>query len=158
MSAYSDTVKNIFHEYHEALKSISAEVQAFGGSGNIHGCIIDIDFFNHVYLNPNDGEISQYFATSIVDKYFYPDIKSLLSAHMPELCDRFNKLIKSKDPRIDILKVKQLPTIQKAVRFISETYMYHPSRVMRSIQYLLDSNVIRIWNPIITYDQLKLLE
>ena len=31
-------------------------------------------------------------------------------------------------------------------RYVPDTYMYYPSRIMKSIQYLTETNVIRIWN------------
>ena len=31
-------------------------------------------------------------------------------------------------------------------RYIPDTYIYRPSRIMKSLQYLTEVNVIRIWN------------
>jgi len=38
---------------------------------SIHACIVDIDFYNYIYLDPVDGSINPYYATSIVNKYLY---------------------------------------------------------------------------------------
>ena len=59
-------MKAAFTPYRNALKTISKEIRAFGGNGNIHGCIIDIDFFNHIYVNPFDGKIEGLDAAVIV--------------------------------------------------------------------------------------------
>ena len=44
---------------------------AYKFSGKVHGCIVDIDFFNHIYLNPFDGTITPYSALSMDMKYAY---------------------------------------------------------------------------------------
>ncbi|PGA45610.1 hypothetical protein, partial [Bacillus pseudomycoides] len=78
MPYYSDAIRESFSNYNQALKSISDSIKKFGGNGTIHGCIVDIDFFNHIYVNPEDGTVTPYFASSIVDKYIYPNVKALL--------------------------------------------------------------------------------
>lgn len=45
-----------------AQESISNELQMLGLSGQIHGCIIDIDFFHHIMLNPVDGSVTCYYS------------------------------------------------------------------------------------------------
>lgn len=60
------------HDYHEALKHISNQIKKIGGDGRIHGCIVDIDEMNHVYLNPIDGRIICYWASAINHRYEYP--------------------------------------------------------------------------------------
>lgn len=78
MSYYSDAIKGLFSGYNRALKSISNSIRMIGGTGTVHGCIVDIDFLNHIYVNPMDGTITPYFAWSIIDKYEYKDIATLL--------------------------------------------------------------------------------
>lgn len=41
---------------------ISKELQDLGFSGSIHGCIIDIDYYHHIMLNPIDGTMTYYFS------------------------------------------------------------------------------------------------
>lgn len=36
--------------------------------------------------------------------------------------------------------------VAKVPQLVLETDMYNPSRIMKSIQYIFDNNVIRIWN------------
>ena len=57
---------------------ISDEVSAIGGTGAVHGCIVDIDWFNHVYLNPFDGKVTPYFAMDMTGKLVFNNMESLL--------------------------------------------------------------------------------
>ncbi len=50
---------------------------------------VDIDFYNHIYLNPIDGKVVPYYALSTYDKWVYKDVKSLLLERCPELIDRY---------------------------------------------------------------------
>ena len=36
--------------------------------------------------------------------------------------------------------------VAKVPQLVLETDMYNPSRIMKSIQYIFENNVIRIWN------------
>lgn len=67
-----------FKPYRDALKRISDEVKRFGGDGNIHGSIVDIDFFNHIYLSPYNGNILPYFAYDVTCPVDYKSVQELL--------------------------------------------------------------------------------
>jgi len=146
MAYYSDAIRGLFSDYNQALKSISDSIKKIGGIGTIHGCIVDIDFFNHIYVNPEDGTVTQYFALSIVDKYIYPNVKSLLLAQRKDLYDNYMKLLDGESEGDKLLKGEIKAGSIEISRFIPDTYMYRPSRIMKSLQYLTEVNVIRIWN------------
>ncbi|OMD73270.1 hypothetical protein BSK48_05215 [Paenibacillus odorifer] len=146
MIYYSDAVKLIFADYYKALNSISNSIKAFGGSGDIHGCIVDIDFFNHVYLDPKDGTVKPYYAESIIDKYEYKNIKALLKAKRPDLHNNYEKLLKAgAETTLQLREDLNAKSIEIS-QYVPETLMYGPSKIMRSLQYLKDVNVIRYWN------------
>ena len=71
-----------------------SKLKKLGGSGWIHGCIIDIDYYNHVYVNPVDMTIRSYWASDIINKLVYPTVPSLLKAECPDLYANYLKLIK----------------------------------------------------------------
>ncbi len=146
MAYYSDAIKRLFSGYYQALKSISNNIKTIGGTGTIHGCIIDIDFFNHIYLNPEDGTITPYYALSTVDKYKYPNVEALILNQRKDLYDNYTKLLDSKSEGIKLLKGEMNTESIEISRFVPETYMYRPSRIMKALQYLTDVNVIRVWN------------
>lgn len=58
-------------------------------SGRVHGCIIDIDYMDHLYINPYDGTITPYFAMSMYDKDVYQNTISLIAANRPEMLEAF---------------------------------------------------------------------
>ena len=70
-------------KYSAYQEKIAREIKKIGGSGRIHGCIVDIDFYNHVYVNPFDGTITGYWAENIINKLVYPDVPTLLEAECP---------------------------------------------------------------------------
>lgn len=154
---YIRKVRGAFAPYQKALSMVADEVRALGGSGCVHGCIVDIDWFNHVYLNPFDGKVTPYFALNTTDKLVFKDMESLLkSSPCPPLLHsgesmlaRFNAM--AKEERLPVLSRKankkwELATIPQVVL---DRSMYEPSRIMRSIQYIFDQNVLRVWNDAI---------
>lgn len=147
---YTDRLQQLFAPYFAAQHAISQEVKRFGGLGKIHGCIVDIDWFNHIYLNPRDGSISPYFAWDTETKHLFPDVRSLLSNSPvpPTLPDGSPMLLKFLSLDSPLLTQRSGANSDLAVssELVLDRSMYAPSRIMRSIQYAFDQNVVRIWN------------
>ena len=78
LTNYSNSIKLYLQEFNEYQNKISKQIKKMGGNGKIHGCIIDIDFYTHLFINPLDGKITPYFARSINDKYVYNSLENLL--------------------------------------------------------------------------------
>ena len=57
-------VENMLTPYYKYLSKISKAIQSLGGSGSVHGSIIDINFLTHLFVNPIDSKITFYYATS----------------------------------------------------------------------------------------------
>jgi len=147
MDIFSQITKKAIKGYNNILKSISDVIKSFGGDGTIHGCIIDIDFLNHIYVNPYDGTITPYFAFSIVDKFIYKNIETLLLENRKDLYQNYIKLIKEQGKDIKLLLGnKREFTDLITSNYFPETFMYSPSNKMKTIQYLTEMNVIRFWN------------
>ena len=144
MTTFAYAVRKVFEKYDVMLKKISDFVRTFGGSGIVHGCIIDIDFYNHIYLNPFDGSVNPYYALSIIDKWVYKDIKSLLIAHCPQLTDKFIEV--TRNGTIDLEDKSSKEYAIALSEYVPETKIYNPSRIIRSFQYLREVNVIREWD------------
>ena len=145
MDIYSQNLKNLLKPYNERLKIISKEVKKFGGNGEIHGLIVDIDFYNHVYLNPFDLSLTYYHATSIINKYVYKNLFSLLFYQNKKLYHNYTKLIDSSFNYKNGLTTKS-KGINPRRNFVLDTKIYKYSRIIRAVQYLDDSNIIRMWN------------
>jgi hypothetical protein len=152
MEKYAQKVQAAVSPYQSALHCISREIKSIGGWGSIHGCIVDIDFFNHIYLNPFDGKITPYYAWDISSRLIYDDLPALLKAHVPQLKGRFESSHKKgSTPILSQYAVAEKKQTEKmALATVSQlvlgTEIYEPSRIMKSIQYIFDNNIIRIWN------------
>lgn len=162
LTLYQQCVKTAVTPYHNALEIISKEVRAFGGSGKIHGCIVDIDFYNHIYLNPFDGKITPYYASDMQYKQIHRSVSALLkeSPRPPELPNGTPLLVRyqkvSKEGLLPLL-ARQERNEDIALTIVPELVldktMYEPSRIMRSVQYIFDQNVVRMWkDEILTID------
>lgn len=138
---YADYIKAGLKSYNDALKSISIEIKKIGGIGTVHGCIVDIDYRNHIYLNPYDGTITAYFSPWFGRQIAYPDIPKLLIDQCPILYQNYEKLISNSNNI-----TKSSANIQISQSLISGTAQYKPSRLMKSLQYVTENNVIRIWS------------
>ncbi len=92
------------------------------------------------------------YAEDICSRLVYDDLPSLLKAKLPEIYTTFREAYKSGEiPLLSQYAVsKQKETEQMTLATVPElvlgTEMYDPSRIMRSIQYIFDNNIIRIWN------------
>lgn len=154
---YAALIKHAVRDYYAALKVISDAVKKIGGDGTIHGCIIDIDFWNHIYIDTKTGEITPYYAMSIVEKYKYPDVRTLLLENRKDLYDNYISLINGfTSAQLYLEGSANVPSPYNS-EYVSETYMYRPSRIMKSIQYLTETNVVRTWNEEL-FENEKLLE
>lgn len=113
----------------------------------IHGCIVDIDYYNHIYLDIENGAITPYFAISITEKYEYSNIVTLLLERRKDLYRNLVKIQSNQNSDNYLLYGEETQQELRAkTKMIKETFMYGPSRILRSIQYITDANVIRIWN------------
>lgn len=155
LAQYQCSVQKAFAPYQNALKSIAAEVKLFGGRGSVHGCIIDIDFFNHLYLNPYDGTLTPYFASDITNKLVYENLPDLLSnSPCPPKLQNGEPLSNAYQSALDsnLLPIlsEQAVSPSRAIATIPQLVLdhqiYEPSRAMRSIQYVFEQNVVRTWN------------
>lgn len=146
MLPYASLVKEAFSSYMNAINTISNEVKAFGGDGRTHGCIVDIDHVNHVYLDPFTARLKFYCATSIDNRIEYEHLDSLLKHHAPGLLAPYEALLaKHTDSSQLLVKKGEDMDVVSAIHK-TDTLMYRPSNVILSVQHLFESNVIRVWN------------
>jgi len=141
MAEYADNLRSFFDDYNSKLNELSDAVKRIGGLGNIHGCIVDVSFYDHLYFNPVDRKVTPYHAIDIIEKYVYDSVPSLL-ANNNLLC--FEN-IKQEDNLPDEWKSK--PT--KQCELCESTEMYRYSRIIRGYQYCTENNIIRRWDDTI---------
>ena len=129
------------NEYNNYQKKIADEIINIGGSGRIHGCIIDIDFYNHIYVNPFDATLTAYWASDIINKLVYPDIRTLLKNECPSLYSNYLELLERRN--VKVLAIKQSETKVLAQEYL-DTDIYRASNEIKKMQKL-SSNVLTPW-------------
>ncbi|MGL4847353.1 MAG: DUF4116 domain-containing protein [Clostridium sp.] len=155
---YSENINKLLERYTGNQNKISKFIKELGGSGKIHGCIVDIDkpsYFRlysycHLFVNPTDGTVTPYFAHDIKSRVVYKDLKSLLKAQ--ESCKLLNSNYKrlESEMNLNMLSIKyssELVEWGKEDTMNDEgTYLYKISKVIRSLQYVSEKGIIRVWN------------
>lgn len=150
LQEYSERVERLFAPYYSALTAISEEVKGIGGYGFIHGSIVDIDFFNHIYLDPLDGSLTPYYAESTEERAVYDTVELLLKGS-PFIDGSIKRGFLRARKRGELAmiagaKSEYRPNPALAPVLSTDKAMYAKSNAMKSVQYLLERNVVRIWN------------
>ena len=141
---YVECIKTFLKDYNKYEESIAEEVKQIGGEGYIHGCIINIDFLNHLYINPIDGTITPYYATSMVDKTVYKNLISLLKDKREDLYNNFKKIGDPNKHELVYINEDLVESNEKI--YVSDTLIYKASRIIKGLQYTTKCNLVRIWN------------
>ncbi len=142
MDRYIEYINPQFTEYSKKQKEIAKIIKQIGGRGTIHGCIIDIDFYNHIYVNPTDGKITAYFAEDMVEKEIYSNIGLMLRSCNPSFYVKYNELIEKDQQAKMLLKSSRKTELESQIYL--ETDIYKASRVISKMQKL-ESNIISTW-------------
>ena len=139
--------KEGFKDYDLMQREISNYIKMIGGSGTIHGSIVDIDFFNHILLNPFDLSITPYFATSVTDKYVFKNLESLLLVKAPELHPNYVKLIKNNTEQKHALMIfKDGENLNINAKHSKETDIYSFSNKINILQRLNNLGILTFWD------------
>lgn len=138
MEDYANAVRSVLRGYEEKIRELSDMVKRIGGSGNNHGCIVDIDDYNHLYLNPLDGKVTPYYAENMVEKHVFDSVPSLLMTHAPHLLER------AKETGTLPMEWTNKPNTRSQLYESTDIYRY--SRIILSYQYCTENHLIRRWN------------
>lgn len=136
--------KKPLDRYTKYQETIANQIKEIGGLGDIHGAIIDIDYFNHIYVNPFDGTLSAYYAFNIIDKYTFENIPSLLRANCPVLYKNYQKRLETTESNLLIVNGKSTEVILKPTYYPS-TEIYIASREIRKMQKL-NNGILTVWH------------
>lgn len=141
--------------YRNAQERISHTVKSFGGSGDIHGCIVDIDFYNHIMLNPEDGTVTYYFSPYFGVMKTYSNMTALLESHNKELAKEYKKQLKT-----DNLIVNETKAISpEFIKVDIKNSLYSTSNRINQLQRLFSKGILRDWNDnlLIKEDSVKMI-
>ena len=166
LDKYTANIQHFLFKYTQYQKKISEFIKRIGGSGKIHGCIVDVEkpgdeqsfSYCHVFVNPIDGKTTPYYAEDITSRTVYKDMKTMLESQ------KGCKLLNDNYSKLEGKLESNLP----AIRYSSElsdwgeekskvdkgSYLYKISRIIKSLQYCTENNVIRIWNEKLLNDDL----
>lgn len=139
---------NVLSPYRHTQEMIAEAVRAFGGTGRIHGYIIDIDFTNHIMLNPNDGKVTFYHSPIWGYIITFSTLRGLLSEHAPSLLSSYNKSILSVKNGVDLLdRIQNNDGFNNTLlKLRIKSSIYIDSNKMNQLQRLFDANILRDWN------------
>ncbi|MDY6064485.1 MAG: metallophosphoesterase [Candidatus Enterosoma sp.] len=146
LTNYAQSVTMFLSKYDLFEKEVSNGIRKLGGLGRVHGSIIDIDFYNHLYLNPLDSSVTPYFAYSMTRKYVYKNLPSLLNSRCPRLYENYEKLIRQSGNGAELVALNNDLVISKDVLFVESTEMYKISRILKGLQFTSKHNIVRLWN------------
>lgn len=143
--------------YRRIQERISEEVKALGYSGRIHGCIVDVNYYNHIMLNPLDGKITYYYSPVYGRLRRYNSFLDLLLN-----IDDYgvSKYIEQKEKAVSLFEKNKADVnyflcnncddmtsnVEKIVKIELKNSVYSISRKMKQFQRLFDSNVLRDWD------------
>lgn len=145
MDRVVDYIKKPLDDFTQFQKQISDEIKKIGGNGTIHGCIIDIDFYNHVYVNPVDMTVTGYWAQDIVFKQIYSNVPALLKEKCPEIYNTYQKLLKSNEKSLIAIKGNITHGTSVLPEIYLDTDIYKASREIKKMQKL-SSNILSTWH------------
>lgn len=158
LDKYAESVKRLLNRYTEKQKQLSKFIKNIGGSGKIHGCIIDVEkpkecdgfSYCHLYVNPIDGKVTPYFAWDVTSRIVYKDFKTLLQKQ--SRCE----LMASNYLRLEREGKEKFPSIQYSEQlaewegdeciYDEGSYLYKISRIIKNLQYCTEKNIVRLWN------------
>lgn len=142
MDAMISTIKTPLDKFTSFQKRIADMVRRIGGVGTIHGSIIDIDFYNHIYVNPLDLSMTGYWASDIINKIVYPSIPALLEKNCPTIFGEYVKLLNGNGE--NPLAPKQQTNVAILPQTYLDTDIYKASREIKKMQKL-HSNILSSW-------------
>ena len=145
MEGMISAIKKPLDKYNACQKQVAELVKRIGGDGTIHGCIVDIDFCNHIYVNPFDLTITGYYALNMIRKTVYPSIAALLEEQCPKLYTRYMLLLKG-DTEFPLVLRQRADIKGKPQEYLS-TDIYSASREIKKMQKLF-SNILSYWNEV----------
>ena len=147
-----------FGTYYKSLRLIQRIVQNMGLAGRIHGSIIDLNYYNHIMLNPYDNSLSFYYSETVGNVLIFGSFIELLNGSLinsvsQEHYDYIMTEYKKYDTN-SIINYKSKTTSSDFVKVSLNEGMYAVSNRMNRIQKLFEHNVLSVWNNSILKEQL----
>lgn len=147
LDEYGRKIVKLCKPYYEYEKEIALSLQDYGCSAlHIHGCILDITTYDHIYVNPFDKTITYYYAENTSKRYVFQNFYSLLTYKtelQPNgLAGLYRRMIDKKPNEILNINdnTEYKPTEDDGY------YIYKLSNNMKLLQYTVLHGIILKWN------------
>lgn len=132
-------------------------------AGNIHGTIVDVDFYHHIMINPFDGKITFYYSPMYGMIQEFGTFQELLESYCKKegISDerkKIDKELRSLSAEGIRLKCKGRSTIidSNEIQKISiKDSLYSVSNKIGQLQRLFTANILRDWNDDLAKELLK---
>ncbi len=134
-------------------EQLSQELKQLGMSGAIHGLIVDVDFYHHIFINPVDGKVAFYYSPYMGTVQQFNTFKELLS-HIESATlndtgvsklQRYNKMA-NENCLISQLSNNSQNQIGELVKIDIKDSEYTISKWVNQAQRLFSSNILRVWD------------
>ena len=134
-------------------------------TGKVHGCIVDIDYFNHIYIDPYTGELIPYFASSKYWRKKYDSVEKLIADKRPDMLPAFNRALNGGNTEMSLLtavnnviqgeiptlangEIEELDDEEEMDEYDlsdSDTTMYSVSNNLKLLQKIYDYKLVVVW-------------
>lgn len=158
LECYVDGVYNILQTYLKRQKKLSDFIKSLGGSGKIHGCIIDVDCGDnillrsdslcHLFVNPYDNSIVPYKAENKVIGEIYSDLKTMLEYNKSfchSLYESYLRIGEFSECQLSEYSYFYPECVDSVVPYEKKgNWIYTVSDQIKMLQ--VEKNIIRHWN------------
>lgn len=133
-------------DYRAMLRQLSKEVRSLGGIGRIHGCIVDVNYRDHLFINPVNGYIGAYHADNIVEKYFFKNPISMITLMLPGDDQIEGYALAKRILPANSLIMSTGTELSSEIFEVEDTWHYSMNRVAKDLERLETMGVLRYWN------------
>jgi len=142
--AMVDACLRVFSGIRRYQEQIASYIKSFGGRGKIHGLIVDIDFENHVGIDPVSGDVTFYYSPWFGAVQNYSDMGALLENHVPALYPAYKQLSETSL----VPHYSQDATVESELVEVERggNSFYGASRYVSPVQRLFSCNILRVWD------------
>lgn len=92
MGRMVDRAGAAFERFSNLQSEVSKAVKSIGGSGVIHGYMVEVDDRGSIRVDPKELSLSGYWADSLLDRAWYPSIMGFLKSRYPWMYAKYREL------------------------------------------------------------------
>ncbi|MFI3329788.1 MAG: metallophosphoesterase [bacterium] len=152
MDVISDLLKESSMDYRTLQEAVSSVLKQLNFSGRIHGCIVDIDFFNHIFIDPIEWDLRIYFAFDVSSRRYYSGFEKFLEVNYQ---GRLSEYLELKTKGISLERNDLCKNEDMLVKPTLDINMYKNSLIMNKIQSVTEMGILKIWDDSLIQNRRK---